>query len=155
MKIKKSQLKEAIKEELELIRLEQLMIAEQARIDKLHEEMQLELLSEGWKDEVVHTGLDVVGLIPGLGELADLTNAGLYAKKGEYLMAAFSVISLIPAIGDAIGKGGKIGTYLSKFGVKGGGKASKALGKLLSKHMPKIQKTLKYLNYLLNIKKMD
>ena len=99
----------------------------------------------GFKDEIVHTGLDVIGLIPGLGEVADLTNAGLYAKKGEYLMAAFSVISLIPAIGDAIGKGGKIGTYLSKFGVKGGGKASKALGKLLSKHMPKIQKTLKSL----------
>lgn len=145
MKITNTQLQKLIKEELEIIRLEKIMLAEIERIDKLHEEIQLELLSESWKDEIVHTGLDVVGLIPGLGEAADLTNAGLYAKKGEYLMAAFSVISLIPAIGDAIGKGGKIGTYLSKFGVKGGGKASKALGKLLSKHMPKIQKTLKSL----------
>lgn len=145
MKVSDSQLKTVIKEELEIMRLEKIMLSEIERIDKLHEEMQLEALSEGFKDEIVHTGLDVIGLIPGLGEVADLTNAGLYAKKGEYLMAAFSVISLIPAIGDAIGKGGKIGTYLSKFGVKGGGKASKALGKLLSKHMPKIQKTLKSL----------
>ena len=139
------QLYKLIKEEIEIIRLERIMLAEERRIDEIHREMQLEALSEGWKDEIVHTGLDVIGLIPGLGEAADLTNAALYAKKGEYLMAAFSVISLIPAIGDAIGKGGKIGTYLSKFGVKGGGKASKALGKLLSKHMPKIQKTLKSL----------
>jgi hypothetical protein len=142
MKIKKSQLKEAIKEELELVHLEQLMLAEQERIDKLHEEMQLELLSEGWKEELPHIGLDVLGLVPGFGEAADLTNAGLYAKKGEYLMAALSVISMIPAVGDAIGKGGKIGMYVSKFGAKGGAKAGGAMAKLLSKHMPKINKIL-------------
>ncbi len=44
MKIKKSELKETIKEELELVRLEQIMLAEKRRIDKLHEEMRLELL---------------------------------------------------------------------------------------------------------------
>ena len=118
------------------------MYAEIDRIDKLHEEMKLEMLSEGWKEELPHLGLDVLGLVPGFGEAADLTNAGLYAKKGEYLMAALSVISMIPAVGDAIGKGGKIGVYMSKFGAKGGTKAGSALAKLLSKHMPKISKML-------------
>ena len=57
-------------------------------------------------------------------------------------MAALSVISMIPIIGDAIGKGGKIGSYLSKFGAKGGTKAGAALSKLLSQNMPKITKAL-------------
>jgi len=57
-------------------------------------------------------------------------------------MAALSIISMIPAVGDAIGKGGKIGVYLSKFGAKGGAKAGGAMAKLLSKHMPKISKML-------------
>jgi len=137
-----TQLQKLIKEELEIIRLEKIMYAEIDRIDKLHEEMKLEMLSEGWKEELPHLGLDVLGLVPGFGEAADLTNAGLYAKKGEYLMAALSVISMIPAVGDAIGKGGKIGVYMSKFGAKGGTKAGSALAKLLSKHMPKISKML-------------
>ena len=142
MNISTNQLKTIIKEELELVRLEQLMIAEQERIDKLHEEMQLELLSEGWKEELPHIGLDVLGLIPGVGEAADLTNAALYAKKGDYLMAALSVISMLPIVGDALGKGGKISSYLGKFGAKGGTKAGAALSKLFAQHMPKITKAL-------------
>tara|TARA_Y100001937_G_scaffold116510_1_gene168525 strand:+ start:368 stop:1216 length:849 start_codon:yes stop_codon:yes gene_type:complete len=142
MKISKSNLKQIINEEIELFHHEQIMLQEQKRIDKLHNQMRQEVLSEDWKKELPHIGLDVLGLIPGLGEAADLTNAALYAKKGEHLMAALSVISMIPAIGDAIGKGGKIGVYLSKFGAKGGTKAGAYLGKLLSKQMPKITKTL-------------
>ena len=142
MNITKKEIQQIIKEEYETVLLEQLILDEQARIDKLHEEMQLEALSEGWKEELPHIGLDVLGLIPGVGEAADLTNAALYARKGEHLMAALSVISMIPAIGDAIGKGGKIGAYLSKFGAKGGGKASAALSKLFSQNMPKITKAL-------------
>jgi hypothetical protein len=49
---------------------------------------------------------------------------------------------MIPAVGDAIGKGGKIGMYMSKFGAKGGAKAGGAMAKMLSKHMPKINKIL-------------
>ena len=142
MNISDSQLKTLIKEELELMRLEKIMLSEARRIDKLHEEMQLELLSEGWKEELPHIGLDVLGLIPGVGEAADLTNAALYAKKGEHLMAALYVISMIPAVGDALGKGGKIATYLGKFGAKGGTKAGAALSKLFAKHMPKITKAI-------------
>tara|TARA_B100000886_G_scaffold149159_1_gene101428 strand:+ start:1064 stop:1912 length:849 start_codon:yes stop_codon:yes gene_type:complete len=142
MKISRSNLKQIIKEEVELFNYEQIMLQEQKRIDKLHNQMRQEVLSEDWKKELPHIGLDVLGLIPGIGEAADLTNAALYARKGEHLMAALSVISMIPAVGDAIGKGGKIGVYLSKFGAKGGTKAGTYLGKLLSKQMPKITKTL-------------
>jgi hypothetical protein len=142
MNITKKEIQQIIEEEYETVLLERSILDEQARIDKLHEEMQLEVLSEGWKEELPHIGLDVLGLIPGVGEAADLTNAALYARKGEHLMAALSVISMIPAIGDAIGKGGKIGAYLSKFGAKGGGKASAALSKLFSQNMPKITKAL-------------
>ena len=142
MKVSKSNLKQIINEEIELFRYEQIMLQEQIRIDKLHNQMRQEVLSEDWKKELPHIGLDVLGLIPGLGEAADLTNAALYAKKGEHLMAALSVISMIPAVGDAIGKGGKIGVYLSKFGAKGGTKAGTYLGKLLSKQLPDITNTL-------------
>jgi hypothetical protein len=142
MKITKSQLKQLVNEELELVRLERIMRTEQQRIDKLHAEIQQEVLSEDWKKEIPHIGLDVLGLIPGWGEAADLTNAALYAKRGEYLMAALSIVSMIPVVGDIVGKGGKIGIYLSKYGAKGGVKAGTVLGKTLSKHMPKITKML-------------
>lgn len=68
------------------------------------------LLEEG----LLNVVLDVVGLIPGVGEPADITNAILYAKNGEFLNAAFSLVSLIPVVGDAIGKGGKYLIQIAK-----------------------------------------
>lgn len=56
--------------------------------------------------------LDLAGFIPGLGEIADLVNAGISAMRGNYLEAALSLISLIPGVGDVIGKGAK---YALKF----------------------------------------
>jgi len=70
--------------------------------------------------------LDIVGLIPGLGEPADIINALDYARKRDYLFAALSLISVIPTVGDAVGKGGKVAVYLAKFG-KHGVKAAKGL----------------------------
>ncbi|HLL05836.1 MAG TPA: hypothetical protein VK539_35020 [Myxococcaceae bacterium] len=64
----------------------------------------------------LQTVLDLVGFIPGLGEVADLTNAGISAMRGNYLEAALSLISIIPGVGDAIGKGAK---YALKFGDSG------------------------------------
>jgi len=66
------------------------------------------------KEDVGHFVLDVAGLIPGYGEVADLTNAIWYATEGNYLFAAFSLISCIPELGDLIGKGGKVATWISK-----------------------------------------
>jgi hypothetical protein len=85
---------------------------------------------------VGHLALDVVGLIPGVGEIADATNAAWYAgeaaresdpeeKKSKYLMAALSLVSVIPVVGDAVGKGGKLAVYIAK-----GAKALKGTGKV-------------------------
>jgi len=75
----------------------------------------------------LNVALDVVGLIPGLGEVADATNAYLYAKKGDYLMSSLSLISVIPEVGDAIGKSGKLAIWSKKLSQ--GNRAQKALGK--------------------------
>ena len=69
--------------------------------------------------------LDVVGLIPGVGEFADLANSLDYARKGDYLFSALSLVSIIPELGDLVGKGGKVAIALSKLG-KGGKAMSKA-----------------------------
>ncbi|MBK8252479.1 MAG: hypothetical protein IPK82_07400 [Polyangiaceae bacterium] len=47
----------------------------------------------------VQIGLDVVGLIPGAGEIADLTNAGISALRGDYVGAGLSLASAIPFAG--------------------------------------------------------
>jgi len=44
----------------------------------------------------VHTGLDVVGIIPGVGEIADGANALIYLAEGDKVNAA-----MIPAAGMA------------------------------------------------------
>ena len=62
----------------------------------------------------LNVALDLAGLVPGVGEYADAANAALYAKEGKWLLAGLSLISIIPAVGDAIGKGGKIATWASK-----------------------------------------
>lgn len=69
--------------------------------------------------------IDIIGFIPCIGEVADLVNAGISAARGNYLDAALSLVSLIPGVGDAIGKGAK---YALKFADAGA--ARKALAAL-------------------------
>ena len=98
--------------------------------------------------------LDIAGLIPGIGEFADMANAIDYAKKGNYLFAAFSLISMIPELGDAVGKGGKLYVLSSKIGVKGLGKGGKALskgGKAVSA-LAKSEKFKKASKYIVKLK---
>ena len=57
-----------------------------------------------------HLALDVAGLIPGIGEPADLLNAAWYAKEGDYTNAALSAASAIPFAGYA--------ATATKFGLK-------------------------------------
>lgn len=47
----------------------------------------------------IQTGLDVVGLVPGLGEVADGINALIYLVKGDYLNASLSAAAMIPLVG--------------------------------------------------------
>ena len=85
--------------------------------------------------------LDLAGLVPGLGEFADAANVIDYARKGDYLFAAFSLISLVPVIGDTIGKGGKLATWFTKAFPKG--------SKLAGKHGPEIIEKIKNIKDLI------
>ncbi|MFC4004997.1 hypothetical protein ACFS2C_27710 [Prauserella oleivorans] len=48
-----------------------------------------------------HGVLDVVGLIPGVGEIADGANAAWYAGQGRYADAAIAGAAAIPFAGSA------------------------------------------------------
>ncbi len=72
--------------------------------------------------DIVHTTLDVVGLIPGLGEVADGLNALIYLAEGNYTDAALSAAAMIPFAGAA--------ATAAKFAKKtGAGKAMVKAGK--------------------------
>ena len=118
------------------------------RMKLLHEEIDKDLkyLTEINLEDIGHLALDIAGLVPGIGEAADLTNALWYSKKGQYLMAGFSIVSMIPGMGDLFGKGGKGLALLAKGGGKLGPKAAKHLStvaKAIRPHLPKITKWLK------------
>ena len=49
----------------------------------------------------VHDALDAVGMVPGLGIAADLTNAALYAYEKDYTNAAISLAAASPIGGQA------------------------------------------------------
>ncbi|WP_427885160.1 putative adhesin [Kribbella sp. GL6] len=68
-------------------------------------------IKQNWKDfldtvkhhkaDIGHAILDGIGLIPVVGEVADLANAGWYAAEGDYVNAALSAASAIPVAGYA------------------------------------------------------
>lgn len=68
---------------------------------------ELDKLDQNLAINIVHNTLDVLGVIPGYGEVADAANGLIYLAEGDYLNAGLSFISCIPVAGDAAGKGGK------------------------------------------------
>ncbi|QSQ15116.1 hypothetical protein [Myxococcus landrumensis] len=78
----------------------------------------------------LQTGLDVIGFIPGVGEIADIANAGVSAARGNYLEAGLSLLSLVPVVGDTVGKGAKYALKAADAGA-----AKKALDGLKSADM--------------------
>jgi hypothetical protein len=58
-------------------------------------------------------GLDVVGLIPVVGEIADVANAGISLARGDYAGAALSMLSAVPFAG-YLGTVGKVGRHSTK-----------------------------------------
>jgi RHS repeat-associated protein len=56
-----------------------------------------------------HNALDVLGMVPIVGEAFDLANAALYLAEGNWSMAALSAIAIVPLAGDALAKGTKYG----------------------------------------------
>jgi RHS repeat-associated protein len=61
--------------------------------------------AEGWLNGL-QTGLDIAGLVPGLGEVADLANAGISALRGDWVGASISVGQMVPVFG-MVATGGK------------------------------------------------
>jgi RHS repeat-associated protein len=58
-----------------------------------------------WDDvlDVVQTGLDVAGMVPAVGNIADLVNAGVSAARGDYVGAGLSLAAAVPVVGIAAG----------------------------------------------------
>ena len=56
-------------------------------------------MSGNWFSQIGHTVLDVAGLVPVIGEPADLLNAAWYAAEGDRFNAALSAASAVPLAG--------------------------------------------------------
>ncbi len=77
--------------------------------------------------DATQTGLDIVGLIPALGEAADLLNAGIHVARGNYGEAALSIAAMVPVLG-AAATAGKLGTKAAKVATKVAGKVDEVSG---------------------------
>jgi hypothetical protein len=75
---------------------------------------------DGWNNmserdrDLIHLGLDIIGFVPVVGEVADVANGVLYMMEGDYLNAGISFVSAIPLAGDTA-KGGRAVTKGAKF----------------------------------------
>jgi hypothetical protein len=56
---------------------------------------------ESWVD-YLQLGLDIVGVVPGFGDIADIINAGISFGRGNYLEGFLSLIGAIPGVGSLI-----------------------------------------------------
>lgn len=61
--------------------------------------------------DILIAALDIVGVVDPT-PIADLTAASLEAKQGNWWSAAGSALGVVPLIGDAVGKSGKIGKHV-------------------------------------------
>ena len=68
----------------------------------------------------IQTSLDIIGLIPGFGELADLLNGTIYTIRGDYVNAGFSYGAAIPFVG----WGATAGKFANKADNLGGNAAN-------------------------------
>tara|TARA_R110000824_G_scaffold90401_1_gene220831 strand:+ start:1294 stop:1935 length:642 start_codon:yes stop_codon:yes gene_type:complete len=91
-------------------------------IEHLGENNNFERLDEDvadWLQDAGHLVLDVLGValdpFGGAGAIPDAINGVWYLTRGCYLYAALSFLSIVPVIGDVLGKGTKLGLFLSKF----------------------------------------
>ena len=54
---------------------------------------------DGWGWNLLHGGLDVLGAVPIVGNVADLANAGIYGARGKYVDAGLSLGAAVPIVG--------------------------------------------------------
>jgi hypothetical protein len=62
----------------------------------------------GFWSDLGHTALDLIGLVPVIGEPADALNAGWYAAEGDWVNAGLSLAAMVPVAG-WLATGGKLG----------------------------------------------
>lgn len=64
----------------------------------------VDINGEGWGDvlDAVQVGLDVAGMIPAVGNIADVVNAGVSVARGNYGEAALNLAAAIPGAGQAV-----------------------------------------------------
>lgn len=94
-------------------------------------ETEEESITGGQVLDGIQLGLDVVGLIPVFGEIADLANAGVSAARGDYVGAGLSLLSAIPFVG-YLGTAGKATRYGAKM-AEASGKAGKEVAEKTAK----------------------
>ena len=114
-----------------------MLLTEQQLQEKLEFQQKLDEGALDW----IQSGLDLGGLIPGLGEALDAVNALISLARGNPLEAVLSVISMVPMAGDAVGKGGKL--ILKVFGpamdmIKNGSKVADIVKKIGPEKVKKI-----------------
>tara|TARA_Y100001938_G_scaffold149852_1_gene238302 strand:+ start:17139 stop:17969 length:831 start_codon:yes stop_codon:yes gene_type:complete len=59
----------------------------------------MEKLADGWGWNILHGALDLAGMVPIVGNVADLANAGIYSARGKYGDAALSAAAAVPLAG--------------------------------------------------------
>ena len=95
---------------------------------------QLQLPDTKPSGDGLHAALDIIGMIPGAGEVADFTNAGLYFQEGDQVSGYFSLAAgLIPV-------GGQLATLGKRAFFKTASKLSKNRAAYL-RRVRKAQKT--------------
>lgn len=77
-----------------------------------------------WGSDALHLTLDVVGLIPVVGELADGANAVAYLIEGDKANATLSALAMVPGAGMAA-TGAKLGKKAAGAAVEGSAKATR------------------------------
>jgi hypothetical protein len=82
----------------------------------------------------VQGGLDVVGLVPGFGEVADGINALIYTARGDYVNAGLSAAAMIPFAGWAATGGKFVSKAVKLSDAKG---ALKQVHNILDGPLPK------------------
>jgi hypothetical protein len=94
------------------------------------------LPSEKSPMEGIHTGLGIGGMIPGVGVVPDLVDAGLYGAEGDYSGGLLSLLSALP-IGGLLAGGGRIARKGAKKIVGGTPKLEGVAGR-----MPEMAETM-------------
>ena len=98
------------------------------------------LPSEKSPMEGIHTGLGIGGMIPGVGVVPDLVDAGLYGAEGDYSGGLLSLLSALP-IGGLLAGGGRIARKGAKKIIGGTPKLEGTGGRMpkLAETMPRTQ----------------